>query len=316
MIGRMGTLPRYLQHAFAAACPPGWSAAPEVALLSDDVAGLLGYRPQADLVLTHTDGRRIWVEFEVSRADPVANHAKFATAHLFEPQGASDTFLAMVSPHVDRGRRNLAAATVTLLRQVGMSAFQTTLLPHLPASDVKRLNHTPLEALSVAAPPVADELARVFAVAEPVITAAGGRIHFAGDVLDVLLNLRRWELDLAGERGRALWGRRTVTYFVAEPRSGRFAPSKFCAFVDVAGHTADGAMTVARYVTLDGKEPRFDGHCARAHLTRHLAFVERPLAEAAALQPAFDRWMHTYGDAIALHPRGPILLLPPPWYAA
>jgi hypothetical protein len=28
----------------------------------------------------------LWIEFEVSRADPVANHAKFATAHLFQPQ--------------------------------------------------------------------------------------------------------------------------------------------------------------------------------------------------------------------------------------
>jgi hypothetical protein len=60
-------------------------------------------------VLTYADGRRIWVEFEVSRADPVANRAKFATAHLFQSQPAADTFLAMVRPHVDRGRRNLAA---------------------------------------------------------------------------------------------------------------------------------------------------------------------------------------------------------------
>jgi hypothetical protein len=312
----MGTLPRYLQHAFAAACPPGWSAAHEVALLGDDIGGLLGYRPQADLVLSHADGRRIWVEFEVSRADPVANHAKFATAHLFQPQAARDTFLSMVSPHVDRGRRNLAAATVTLLRRVGMSAFQTTLFPHMPAAEVKRLNHSPLEELSALALPVADELARVFAVAEPVITAISGRIHFAGDVLDVLLNLRRWELDLADAGGRARWGRRTVTYFVAEPRSRRFAPSKFCAFIDVAADTPDAAMTVARYATLDGQEPRFDGHRARAHLTRHLAFVERPLAEVPALQPAFERWLRAYGDAITLHPRGPILLLPPLWYTA
>ena len=189
----MGTLPRYLQHAFAAACPPGWSAASEVVLLSDDFAVLLGYRPQADLVLTHDDGRRIW---------------------------------------------------------------------------------------------------------------------------DVLLNLRRWERDLAEPSTQALWGRRTVTYFVAEPRSGRFAPSKFCTFVDVTAQTPDVAMTVARYVTLDGQAPRFDGHRARMHLTRHLAFVERPLSEVTALQPAFNRWLRVHQDAITLHPRGPILLLPPPWYSA
>ncbi|NTV65245.1 MAG: hypothetical protein HGA65_17180, partial [Oscillochloris sp.] len=54
----MGTLPTYLQHAFAAACPPGWTASAEVALLTAELADLLGYRPQADLLLTHTDGRR------------------------------------------------------------------------------------------------------------------------------------------------------------------------------------------------------------------------------------------------------------------
>jgi hypothetical protein len=138
----MGTLPAYLQHAFATACPPGWSAAAEVALLSDDLAALLGYRPQADLVLTHQTGRRIWIEFEISRADPVANHAKFGTAHLFQPQAASDSFLAMVSPHVDRGRRNLAATAVSLLRQVGMAAFQYACLATPTVKRAEQLNHT------------------------------------------------------------------------------------------------------------------------------------------------------------------------------
>ena len=69
---------------------------------------LLGYRPRVDVLLEREDGsRRLWIEFEVSRADPVANHAKFATAHLFQPQAEADSFLAMVSPHVARGRRSL-----------------------------------------------------------------------------------------------------------------------------------------------------------------------------------------------------------------
>lgn len=258
----MGTLPGYLQQVFAKACPPDWSTRAEVALLSDDLATLLGYRPQADLLLTHTSGQRIWIEFEVSRADPVANHAKFATAHLFQPQPASDRFLAMVSPHVDRGRRNLAATAIALMRQVGMAAFQTTLLPHLSPAEVKQLNHTPLAELRVLALPVADEVARVFAVTEPVVADAVGRIHFAGDVLEVLLNLRCWQRELAGPPTREEWGRRTVTYFVAEPRSGLFAPVKFCAYVDVTAPTPNAAMTVARYRTLDGAEPCFDVHRA------------------------------------------------------
>jgi hypothetical protein len=90
----------------------------------------LGYDPRADVVLTNTASKtRVWIEFEVSRADPVANQTKFATAHLFLPQTPADHFVAMVSPHIDRGRRNLAAGAIRLMRRVGMSAFQTTLLP-------------------------------------------------------------------------------------------------------------------------------------------------------------------------------------------
>src|SRR5215213_7268299 len=87
-------------------------------------------------------------------------------------------------------------------------------------------------------------------------------------------------------RGLRRWGRHTVTYFVADPRSGLFAPSKFCAYVDVTASTQGAAMTVARYLSLDEAEPRFDGHRARVHLTRHLAFVEQPLGSLPSLQMA------------------------------
>src|SRR6266487_742116 len=109
---RMGTLTSYLQQSFAAVCPPQWICQYEVALFGREIADVLGYAPRADVLLTRMeDNRRLWIEFEISRADPVANHAKFATGHLFHPVAPTDTFVAMVSPHVDRGRRNLAAAT-------------------------------------------------------------------------------------------------------------------------------------------------------------------------------------------------------------
>src|SRR5262245_39790495 len=106
----MGSLTSYLQKTFIELCPPGWSCRHEVRLLPSELQHVLGYNPRADVLLERNDGaRRLWIEFEVSRADPVANHAKFATAHLFKTQLQSDSFVAMVSPHVDRGRRNLAA---------------------------------------------------------------------------------------------------------------------------------------------------------------------------------------------------------------
>src|ERR1035438_419476 len=128
----MGSLTGYLQEQFEATCPTGWHCLPEVCLMDRDLSRMLGYSPRADVVLTERDsGCRLWVEFEVSRADPVANHAKFATAHLFQPQAPNDVFVSMVSRHVDRGRRNLAASTIQLMRQVGMRAVQTVLFPHL-----------------------------------------------------------------------------------------------------------------------------------------------------------------------------------------
>src|SRR5436190_187749 len=138
----MGALTVYLQREFERQCPSGWVSHKEVRLLPADLEDLLGYAPRADVLLQRSDGtRRLWIEFEVSRADPVANHAKFATAHLFQPQLASESFVAMVSPHVARGRRNLAANTVAVMRHVGMSAFQTVLLPQLTGAEVQRLNH-------------------------------------------------------------------------------------------------------------------------------------------------------------------------------
>src|SRR5262249_37732635 len=152
-------------------------------------------------------------EFEVSRADPVANHAKFATSHIFRPQAATDSFVAMVSPHVTRGRRNLAANTIVLMRHIGMRAFQTTLFPHLTPQEVQRLNHLSLADLCGEGVPVEQEIERAITISEPAIAMTDHDIHLVGDLLEVFLNLRQWNEDLAKE-GKRLWGRRTVTYFV------------------------------------------------------------------------------------------------------
>ena len=315
----MGSLTAYLQREFARQCPYGWAARREVPLISLELADLLGYAPRADVLLERQDGtRRLWIEFEVSRADPVANHAKFATAHLFQPQAAGDTFVAMVSPHVARGRRNLAANAVSLMRQVGMSAFQTVLFPHLTAADVQRLNHAGLTANDVHLPAVQPELDRVLTVAEPVLTAGTRRVHLAGDLLDVLLNVRQWNEEQETPDGRALWGRRTVTYFVFDRHAGWFAPAKFCAYLPIpaqpqaiTGLAERAVMTTQLYASLDGTDTRFDGHRAQTHLTRALAMH---ILAGPDVPPPFDTWLKRHVDAIQLHPTGPRILLPPPWF--
>src|SRR4051795_11199508 len=95
---RGGLLAHYLQEQFQAHCPPGWQCTPERALLEARDSVLLGYSPRADIVLERTDGaRRLWIEFEISRADPAANHAKFATAHVLRPWRPTDVFISMIS---------------------------------------------------------------------------------------------------------------------------------------------------------------------------------------------------------------------------
>jgi hypothetical protein len=137
----MGALTAFLQQEFARQWPSGWRVRAEGRLLPPALERLLGYSGRADVVLEKLDDSlRLRIAFEVSRADPVANHAKFATSHLFQPQQPTGRFLAMVSPHVTRGRRNLAFNAVALMRQVGMRAYQTVLFPYLAPADVQRLN--------------------------------------------------------------------------------------------------------------------------------------------------------------------------------
>jgi hypothetical protein len=290
---------------------------PESRLLSDDLAALLGYAPRADVVLTcQQDGRRLWIEFEVSRADPVANHAKFATAHLFQPQAAADVFVSMVSRHVDRGRRNLAANTIFVMRRIGMTAVQTVLFPTLSDTEVQRFNHMTPEELRATGPDVSPEVDRVFVVTTPQGTADGHRIFFAGDVIDVLLNARQWNAEVTTSRGRTLWGRRRVQYFVYVPYSGEFAPSKFCAYLPIRTApeptlaSPSSHMTLEVYAALDESESRFDGHIARNHLTRHLGMVSCVPESSPKITDRFQQWMERVSDFLVIPSRGPVFLCP------
>lgn len=317
----MPSLAKHLQETFYDLCPQGWMCQGEVAILPTELNKLLGYESRADVLLSNTDGtKRFWIEFEISRADPVANHAKFATAHLFKPWLPSDTFISMVSPHVARGRRNLAANTITLMRHLGIQAFQIPLFPYLDGSKIKSLNHLSLEDLQNTPLNVQGELDRAFAVAQPIVSSDTHLIHFVANYTDVMLNLHHWHEGLQEVSGRDVWGKRTVTYFVYDPRTKRFAPSKFCAFMVKqlplsTYNTFVTHMTIDQYVTFDESESRFDGHIARKYLEDQLAMERLPVETDSAIDQQFEKWFKRYADVITLHPRGPIFLVPPKWFA-
>ena len=79
----MLTLTRYLQERFQSAKPKGWDADVEVPLFDGDLRRRLGFQAKCDVRFHQpSTGRSIWVELEISRADPVANHVKFAVGHV------------------------------------------------------------------------------------------------------------------------------------------------------------------------------------------------------------------------------------------
>jgi hypothetical protein len=315
----------YLQEAFRECGPAGWTVHRELTALPRELARFPGYNARADVVLQRADGsRRLWIEFEVSRADPVANHAKFATAHLFRPQPQEDVFVGMVSSHVTRGRRNLGAGAVWLMRSIGMQAFQTVLLPQHEPAEVKRLNHLPIEALRELRIPATPEIERVMAVVAPQTTVDQRRIHFASDFPEVMANIRRWNLEVATPEGGQAWGRRKIRYLVIDPSSGLFAPAKFCAYVALARPERGeggvrcslerGEMTVGLYARVGEDEPKFDGTVARRYLTEKLGMVECSPDELRERRPAFERWVAGHADGILLDARGPVIMRPPAWF--
>ncbi len=321
----MGILTSYLQQEFIRRSFPGWVCRHESRILPRNLADLLGYAPRVDVLLQRQDGsRRLWIEFEISRADPVANHTKFATAHLFYPQRDTDTLISMISPHVARGRRNLAANTISLMRHIGMSAFQTVLFPQMSREEIKRLNHLDLTALASVGLAVEPEIERAMSVSEAILTVSARHIHFAGDMMDVMLNLRQWNKELDTAEGMELWGKRTITYFVFDPYSRSFAPSKFCAYIAIPpvlppnvatlGCISRAEMTVELYVTLDGTDSRFDGRRAQSHLTRSLAMIPRRANEAPEVATIFNQWLDRHLDSVTVHPNGAVFLLPPLWF--
>jgi hypothetical protein len=302
-----------------AQCPAGWRCTAERPLLDARNRALLGYDPRADVMLERTDGtRRLWIEFEISRADPAANHAKFATAHVLRPWGAADAFVSMISAHVVRGRRNLGAGMIHVMRQVGIDAFQTLLLPDLDRERIKALNHDAV-ALQAVRPDVLPEIERVLAVAEPVAVRNEGRLHFAADVFDVLLNLRRWNEEADDPRQAEKWRRRAVRYVVVDPATGWCAPAKFAAYVllpsrDAAGSAPigiDSRLTFDRYFQLDQSEPLFDGNRAWTYLTRRLGFSSHAYGEATIESKAFDVWYARRERLLQIDREQVRLLVPP-----
>jgi len=261
-----------------------------------DATRILGYRPAVDLLLeSRQTDERLWLELEISRADPVANHAKFASAHLMQPLSERDTFVSLVSNHVARGRANLAAHSIYLLRIAGLKAFQIALLPELDAKTVMALNQG--EASLDGLPNL--DVREIINLTRPVASVDAGRIYYATNALEVLLNLQQWNRDMTHTYCRSVWGGRRIRYLVAHPSSGLFAPSKFCAYTrmpspnDSPGFQTP-AMTVPAYTRIEPETGIFDGQKARLRLERLGFRCTHISACTPSLRQRFASWGHLH----------------------
>jgi hypothetical protein len=252
---------RWVEHP-----PAGWAASREVRLISADEGRMLGYQPTVDLMLRNVESRqRVWIEVEVSRADPAANHMKFGSAHLLHPLPACDAFVSLVSRDVAPGRSNLAAHATWLLRVNGLRAFQLPLLPGLSGRTIKQLNQGELPLDRLPTP----DLGEILLATESVGSTHGSGIYHVTNRLEVILNIHQWNKDMAQASARTAWGRRRVRYFVHDRSSELFAPSKFAAYtrIPVAADPDEPipynpAMTVQAYSKIPHDTPIFDGRKA------------------------------------------------------
>jgi hypothetical protein len=173
--------------------------------------------------------------------------------------------------------------------------------------------------LQAVRPDVLPEIERVLSVTEPVAVRSEGRLHFAADVFDVLLNLRRWNEKADEPRRAEQWRRRAVRYVVVDPATGWCAPAKFAAYVLLPSRETassapigiDSQLTFERYLMLDQAEPLFDGHRAWTYLTRRLGFTSRSYGEAPIESEAFDAW-YVRRDRLLKIDREHVGLLVPP----
>jgi hypothetical protein len=313
----LGNLAKILQEEIERIQPWGMNVKTEFKLLSAELEKTLGFSPRVDLLLEKEDGSlRYWIEFEISRADPVANHTKFATSCLFQPFSPNNVFISMASNHVARGRNNLGASTIALMRHTGIMAFQTTLLPQFEAKEIKRLNHMSLEQIRNIKLEVEPEIDRIALISESLANLKGRKVHFAANPFEVYLNLHNWNLYIDKERCQEIWKKRTIKYFVFNPWTKQFAPSKFCAYTIVPEINKNSnqnkrntlenfSMTIPLYSEIDQNISIFDGQKARLHLTKNLGFSLIHANEDEKTNTYFNEWMKSQDKILNVAQDGP-----------
>ena len=103
----------------------------------------VGYSPTADLLVEYRWNScevHAWIELELSRADPVANPAKFLVAFSERTPRAGEVFVFAVSRAIQRGRAALCRRFVQMMHERGFPVYAEDFLPSATEHLIARLN--------------------------------------------------------------------------------------------------------------------------------------------------------------------------------
>ena len=115
----------------------------EASVFPESLCQEIGYSPAADLLVEYpweTIDVRIWIELEVSRADPVANPAKFLVAFSERSPRSGEVFVFAISQAIQKGRAALCRRFVEMMRTRGFPVFTEEYLPSATEHLISRLN--------------------------------------------------------------------------------------------------------------------------------------------------------------------------------
>jgi hypothetical protein len=111
--------------------------------------------------------------------------------------------------------------------------------------------------------------------------------------------------EMDSEATRTAWGRRRVRYFVHDPHSNLFAPSKFAAYTRMPKALSpdeplpyNPAMTVRAYSKIPHDTPVFDGRKAWQKISSLGFQVTKASNCPARVQEYFRSWMGRYRFAL------------------
>jgi len=116
-------------------------------LLTSESRKRLGFsarsNPKSDLYIetpSEAGNLRVWVEFEISRADPIANVAKFCIAFNERKPAKGEVVVFAFSNDISNDKVTQCNRLIELMPNISKHMITTKLFPDVTSSEIKTLN--------------------------------------------------------------------------------------------------------------------------------------------------------------------------------